>query len=192
MQVGNTDPAQSGYWSVRESFVCFVLTNMPMIYPLIKTFIEKSVSSASGSYPTGMQGSSGYPLGSRSANNRSGRGGGAGVSKSGDNTTTMGLSNEANWGSKEHIVADNHIDKDMSSGDDASLLDSDKAPRHINHQSPPQCEATASANRAMSPTDSHNLKKSRRGSWRPDQIVVTTEYTVIMDGESGNGHSSRV
>lgn len=41
-QLGNTDPAQSGFWSVRESFVSFVLTNLPFIYPLIRGVIEKT------------------------------------------------------------------------------------------------------------------------------------------------------
>ncbi|KAJ4384377.1 hypothetical protein N0V85_008362, partial [Neurospora sp. IMI 360204] len=40
---GNMDPAQTGYWSVRESFVSFVLTNMPMIYPLLRRLVEHVV-----------------------------------------------------------------------------------------------------------------------------------------------------
>ncbi|KAH7626048.1 FAD binding domain-containing protein [Sordaria sp. MPI-SDFR-AT-0083] len=45
LTVGNTDPAQSGYWSVRESFVSFVLTNLPMIYPLFKRLVDHVVYS---------------------------------------------------------------------------------------------------------------------------------------------------
>ncbi|KAI2613862.1 uncharacterized protein GGS25DRAFT_516723 [Hypoxylon fragiforme] len=43
-KLGDTDPSQSGYWSVRESFVCIVLTNLPMVYPLFKRFIDKGRS----------------------------------------------------------------------------------------------------------------------------------------------------
>lgn len=74
--MGDIDPAQSGYWSVRESFVSFVLTNLPAIYPLIKNFVDKtrlSYGSRSASNITGGAGKSGtngyrldsYPKGSR-------------------------------------------------------------------------------------------------------------------------------
>lgn len=48
-QLGDKDPAQSGFWSVRESFVSFVLTNLPFIYPLIRGFIEKTRASTNKS-----------------------------------------------------------------------------------------------------------------------------------------------
>lgn len=48
-QEGDLDPAQSGFWSVRESFVSFVLTNLPFIYPLIKSYVDKTRSSANKS-----------------------------------------------------------------------------------------------------------------------------------------------
>ncbi|KAL0471334.1 hypothetical protein QR685DRAFT_551955 [Neurospora intermedia] len=45
---GNRDPAQTGYWSVRESFVSFVLTNMPMVYPLIRRSVLRAIYSLGG------------------------------------------------------------------------------------------------------------------------------------------------
>lgn len=38
MQNGDTNPAESGYWSIRESFVSLVLTNLPMVYPLFREY----------------------------------------------------------------------------------------------------------------------------------------------------------
>ncbi|KAJ4397778.1 hypothetical protein N0V93_002015 [Gnomoniopsis smithogilvyi] len=49
LTLGNTDPAQSGFWSVRESFVSFVLTNLPFIYPLIRGVVDKTRASTSKS-----------------------------------------------------------------------------------------------------------------------------------------------
>lgn len=49
LQVGDSDPAQSGYWSVRESFVSYVLTNLPVVYPLIRGVVEKGRTSLSKS-----------------------------------------------------------------------------------------------------------------------------------------------
>lgn len=48
-QVGDTDSAQSGFWSVRESFVSFVVTNLPFIYPLVRGYIDKTRSSTNKS-----------------------------------------------------------------------------------------------------------------------------------------------
>jgi hypothetical protein len=45
-QLGNLDPAQSGYWSIREAFVAIVLTNMPIVYPLFKRVFERGLSTA--------------------------------------------------------------------------------------------------------------------------------------------------
>ncbi|KUI60976.1 hypothetical protein VP1G_08129 [Cytospora mali] len=56
LTVGDRDPAQSGYWSVRESFVSFVLTNMPMLYPLFRNFFEKVSSSITLSNTNGGTG----------------------------------------------------------------------------------------------------------------------------------------
>ncbi|KAK0651470.1 hypothetical protein B0T16DRAFT_453931 [Cercophora newfieldiana] len=64
LTLGNTDPALSGYWSVRESFVSFVLTNMPMVYPLVKSFYEKGLSSVGSKGGTKADISIGYRIGS--------------------------------------------------------------------------------------------------------------------------------
>ncbi|KAB5566909.1 hypothetical protein GE09DRAFT_1219166 [Coniochaeta sp. 2T2.1] len=66
LMLGDRDPAQSGYWSLREAFVSIVLTNLPLVYPLVKRFFEKSLSSLGGgkSDNTDHPNSHGYPLGS--------------------------------------------------------------------------------------------------------------------------------
>lgn len=65
LQVGDSDPAQSEYWSVCESFVSFVLTNLPVVYPLIRGVVEKGRTSLSKS----MDGASGPKSGMASNNN---------------------------------------------------------------------------------------------------------------------------
>ncbi|PTD08223.1 Lipase 1 [Fusarium culmorum] len=111
---GNTDPAQSGYWSVRESFVSFVVTNLPMVYPLLKRVVEKTVSaSKSGTRTPGLGDSQGYRLGDykNKANSRSR-----------PDETDLG---DTVWGSKDHIVpADG-----QASGDDTSIQSASKAHR---------------------------------------------------------------
>lgn len=103
-QLGNVDPAQSGYWSVRESFVSFVLTNMPMVYPLVKRFFEKSFSSlgvGSKGRTTGKGDSNGYKLGS-TARIRDHRAGAAEAGTKQHPLSTPG--NGTRWGSEENIV----------------------------------------------------------------------------------------
>ncbi|KAK8019929.1 hypothetical protein PG990_005067 [Apiospora arundinis] len=72
---GDTNPAESGYWSIRESFVSFVLTNLPMVYPLFREYFNK-LRGKTGSIATGKSTGNSYQLGSypprsRNRNNNS-------------------------------------------------------------------------------------------------------------------------
>lgn len=96
LTLGDIDPAQSGYWSVRESFVSFVLTNMPMVYPLVKGIVEKGMTSMGASKGTRV--TEGYRLGSQPSRKRPADEG-------------------VKWGSEENIVDA----KGMESGDEGSL-----------------------------------------------------------------------
>ncbi|KAK3687197.1 hypothetical protein B0T22DRAFT_497754 [Podospora appendiculata] len=58
LTLGDIDPPMSGYWSVRESFVSVVLTNIPMVYPLVKRYYEKTVTTLGGTTVNEFSGSS--------------------------------------------------------------------------------------------------------------------------------------
>ncbi|KAK5658179.1 hypothetical protein OQA88_2152 [Cercophora sp. LCS_1] len=92
LTLGDIDPAQSGYWSVRESFVSFVLTNMPMVYPLIKGVVEKGMSSIGVSKGGTRVNTEGYRLGSYPTRTH--------LSRKQGPITAGGTE----WGSEENIV----------------------------------------------------------------------------------------
>ncbi|KAJ0120454.1 hypothetical protein J7T55_015181 [Diaporthe amygdali] len=132
MLAGDSDPAQSGYWSVRESFVSFVLTNMPMLYPLLKSFLEKI----------------GTTMGFTNNNGESGRATGSGQAyrlgsypdqhKKTKNRDPNPVPEETRYGSNEHIVPAN----DESHGADSrsegiSLDDRSHDPFHAAHATEP-------------------------------------------------------
>ncbi|KAI0135943.1 hypothetical protein F4776DRAFT_671124 [Hypoxylon sp. NC0597] len=94
LTLGDIDPAQSGYWSVRESFVSFVLTNMPMVYPMFRKFIEKG-RSLSRSKATSQSDSRGYKLGSLPGRIEAG-------GKRQQNS--LSVPSRVMWDSKDHIV----------------------------------------------------------------------------------------
>ncbi|KAH6993151.1 Alpha/Beta hydrolase protein [Fusarium venenatum] len=156
---GNTDPAQSGYWSVRESFVSFVVTNLPMVYPLLKRVVEKTVSaSKSGTHTPGLGDSQGYRLGDYK-NKVS--------SRSRPDETDLG---DTVWGSKDHIVpADG-----QGSGDEVSLEGANKVHRdsHLGIRS----QNIAKAVGGLQPSKSHGRKQGLEAGH--GEIVVTSEYVV--------------
>ncbi|OBS24494.1 hypothetical protein FPOA_05035 [Fusarium poae] len=159
---GNTDPAQSGYWSVRESFVSFVVTNLPMVYPLLKRVVEKTVSaSKSGTRTPGLGDSQGYRLGDYK-NKVS--------SRSRPDETDLG---DTVWGSKDHIVpADG-----QTSGDEASIQGASKTHRdsHLGIRS----QNTAKAVGGLQPSKSHGRKQGLEAGH--GEIMVTSEYVVRVD-----------
>ncbi|KAK0645455.1 hypothetical protein B0T16DRAFT_314222, partial [Cercophora newfieldiana] len=100
LTLGDIDPAQSGYWSVRESFVSVVLTNMPMVYPLVKNFFEKGLSSIGGSKNrTNAADSHGYRLSSNPGKDR----------KTHNSKHPLSIPNETRWGSEENIVDNKNV-----------------------------------------------------------------------------------
>ncbi|KAJ0297656.1 hypothetical protein COL5a_004809 [Colletotrichum fioriniae] len=160
LTVGDTDPAQSGYWSVRESFVSVVLTNMPMVYPLFKSVIDKS-RNASTNKSGAMGDSQGYRLGSYPG-------------KPGPRSHPLSIPNETTWGSDEHIVSSS-VEKNIAGGEEASIGSTDKP------QSPYLPQGSNIAEVAAEPINS-NRQSMRARRHQPDvdpnKIVVTTEYTI--------------
>ncbi|KAI1759234.1 hypothetical protein GGR53DRAFT_166490 [Hypoxylon sp. FL1150] len=111
--LGDVDPAQSGYWSVRESFVSVVLTNMPMVYPLFRKFIEKA-GSATRSKGASQGDSKGYKLGSVPGRDTLVR----------RQQPSAAVPNDTAWGSKENII---EREQTRAGSDDASSLE---LPKH--------------------------------------------------------------
>ncbi len=105
--MGEIDPAQSGYWSVRESFVSIVLTNMPMVYPLFKGAFEKGRRMSKDKSYSSDNGRA-YRLSSLSRQ------------KGGPHKHPLSLPNDTAWDSNEDIVV-NPRHGSTASGDDPSL-----------------------------------------------------------------------
>ncbi|RGP77137.1 integral membrane pth11 [Fusarium longipes] len=171
---GNTDPAQSGYWSVRESFVSFVLTNLPMVYPLLKRVVERTISASKSDTRTpGLGDSQGYRLGDYKSK---------ASSRSRPDDTDLG---DTAWGSKEHIVPAGG----RGSADDTSVEGGDKVRRgsHIGARS----QNIAKAVGGLPMDESHNWRQGVEAGL--GEIVVTKEYVVRVDEEAGNtiAHDTR-
>ncbi|KAK2007305.1 hypothetical protein LZ32DRAFT_695486 [Colletotrichum eremochloae] len=160
LTVGDSDPAQSGYWSVRESFVSVVLTNMPMLYPLFKGVIDKSRNASTNKKAT-LGDSNGYRLGSYP---------GKKGPKSGSHP--LSIPNETAWGSDEHIVS-NKPEKSIGS-EEASIGSSDKQ-----SQSPQLYQSTNTAQIASGTNHiNRNSKTGRHDGVGHNHITVTKEYTI--------------
>ncbi|KAK1998000.1 hypothetical protein LX36DRAFT_49325 [Colletotrichum falcatum] len=159
LTVGDTDAAQSGYWSVRESFVSVVLTNMPMVYPLFKSVIDKT-RTGSTNKSNSLENSHGYRLGSYSGK----RG-----PKPGSHPLSIPM--ETTYASDEHIVP-NNAEKSIGA-EESSIGSSHK--QSVN----PQCPNTNTAEIASEPS---HINRSPTMSGRHDvghnHITVTKEYTI--------------
>ncbi|KAK3947609.1 hypothetical protein QBC32DRAFT_270442 [Pseudoneurospora amorphoporcata] len=174
----NSDPAQSGYWSVRESFVSVVLTNMPMVYPLLKRFLEQSIISLSGGRTdsdevknkSGVPGN-GYPLSSNPGN-----------SNAANRRTLMNRHPlsvpDSIWGSEENIV---RSEDGRALGSETSNHDGDIAMQtHVRvsgHGGTTSVEKTP----IIEPQNSGG--SGRMG--RQQGIIVTHEITVTEDRMEG-------
>lgn len=117
LKAGDSDPSQSGYWSVRESFVSFVLTNMPMLYPLLKSFLAKigtTLALTNNNGESGRATSSGqaYRLGSYPNQHRKTR-----------NKDPNPVPEETRYGSNERIVSLDGESRDAASGGDGAAFD---------------------------------------------------------------------
>lgn len=185
MQDGEDDPSQSGYWSVRESFVSFILTNAPMVYPLFKRWIEKGVSMASSDRGTGLGESQGYRLGSfnrSAAGTQSKRAKMSNIDPTLDTVLDPG---ESKWGSEERIVARTTDKGNGSSDEDSSLRGFEDSGRVRGRQS-----GGGYADAAMVPNTSTAVQgadgSAATGKWNPPgrQIMVTTEYSVSSHNEA--------
>ncbi|KAK6218448.1 hypothetical protein QIS74_06328 [Colletotrichum tabaci] len=166
LTVGDVDPAQSGYWSVRESFVSFVLTNMPMVYPLFKGVIERS-RNLSTNNNSALSDSNGYRLGSYTGKQRP---------KSGSHP--LSIPNGTKWGSDEHIVPGT-ADKSISDGEEAFVKAFDRVYRCP--QSPCLRQGFNVA-KVVAGNDQGHFQSMDGGNHLANvekhQITVTTEYMI--------------
>ena len=157
-QLGNIDPALSGYWSIRESFVSFVLTNMPMVYPLVKRYYEKglsSVASKGGGATTGdTSRSQGHRLGSVLQR------------KPNKGAHPLSLPGDTNcWASNENIVVVDERSEYAKTGDSSSA-----------EELPIQGAKTVQVSAGLM---GHHQRGMSNHLEDGNGIVVTREYTVI-------------
>lgn len=170
-QVGDTDPSQSGYWSVRESFVSFVLTNMPMLYPLLKSFLQKigttlaltNNNDASGQSTNNVQA---YRLGSYPNQHKKTR-----------NKDPNPVPEESRYGSDEHIVSlgDDSCDAG-SSGEGAAVDEQSRGRFHVAAGFEPARVTVCSG-----PGPSDGRRPTPVDHTGAGGIIVTREYNVSED-----------
>lgn len=171
-QLGDIDPAQSGYWSVRESFVSFVLTNLPAVYPLIKNFVDKTrltYGSRSASNMTGGKDKSGglgyrlnsYPKGSRYAKN-----------KGANSSATPNMRQP--WDSEEKIVdaAKSPSIVVMGAQDDRPSLDD----IGIHGNFAPESVGNSSTSHVIAPGRRNRASQQVSREQAPGGILVTKAY----------------
>jgi hypothetical protein len=105
-QVGPTEPSESGQWSVRESFVAILISNAPMVFPLLKRWTYTTIGLASMDHNCCTAGS--YPLGeidkSKTGNSGSIARSGEGKRKDSMFRHPLSIPNDTAWGSDEAIV----------------------------------------------------------------------------------------
>ncbi|KAI1205330.1 uncharacterized protein F4807DRAFT_464807 [Annulohypoxylon truncatum] len=161
-RLGDVDPAQSGYWSVRESFVSVVLTNMPMIYPMFRNLVERGINMSRSPGKSSLEDSRGYRLGSVPGPLETvGR----------QRQRSIYVPNNGSWGSNEHIMAD--TENGTASNEEASI----DLTKH----------RTGGVSSAGTPPPSG----SKRIASAEHQIVITTEYTVTEESSNGSRNLSR-
>jgi hypothetical protein len=181
-QVGDSDPSQSGYWSVRESFVSFVLTNMPMLYPLLKSFLEKIGTTLAFTHTNGGSGQptsagQGYRLESY-------------PHKKTRNTDPNPMPDETRYGSNERIVS---LD-----GESRGAAFSGDCPTAIEDQ-PHALFGVDTGHEAgrvtvcSGPSRSDARRPTPRDHSHAGGIIVTTEYDVFEGHHMNNeDHHDRV
>ncbi|KAK1775747.1 hypothetical protein QBC45DRAFT_382719 [Copromyces sp. CBS 386.78] len=180
LTLGDSDPAQSGYWSVRESFVSFVLTNMPMVYPLVKRFLEQSIISLSGGRSESGEGKNksgvhgnGYPLSSNP--------GYSGNGNAAKRRTMMGRHPlsipDSIWGSEENIIRS----EDGKAPGSETSNDGDIAMQ--THVRVSGCGGTTSVEKTAIMEPQMSGGSGRIGGQQG--IIVTHEITVTEDRMEG-------
>lgn len=174
--MGGSDPAQSGYWSVRESFVSFVLTNLPVVYPLIRGVVEKGRTSLGKSNGTSGAGKSGLGA-SRSRNGN----GGAYRLDSYPGTREQQQQHgrddlESGDTSKENIVP--HVYDGRASQNSDSVMSDHQVTRVVaNRGNIPE------APRKEQFAHQASIRASGRRSSNAGGIVVTREYDLKVSGD---------
>ncbi|KAL1848902.1 hypothetical protein Daus18300_013461 [Diaporthe australafricana] len=169
LTVGDSDPSQSGYWSVRESFVSFVLTNMPMLYPLLKSLFQKLGTTKA---LTNDNGGSGRAPGSGQAYRLSSF---PGQHKKTRNKSSNHMPTDALYGSDEHIFSlTNETHGAASSAEGASVDDQSHVPFRVAGNGEGArvtvCSGPSPSDvRRPTPTDHSNT----------GGITVTREYNVF-------------
>ncbi|KAK8138116.1 hypothetical protein PG984_001496 [Apiospora sp. TS-2023a] len=185
---GDTNAAESGYWSIRESFVSFVLTNLPMVYPLFREYFNQLRGKAG--FTAGKSSGNSYQLGSfprRSKNNNS---------DSADNNNRgrdphVIPNDTMTFNSKEHICIDTveHASSARSGGMSgengpiASYEQEVEAEAELAgraHSSGGDLEAGEGGCRQSSERSSsqNRLLAPLQRRLSSNQITITTEYTV--------------
>lgn len=174
LQVGDSDPSQSGYWSVRESFVSFVLTNMPMLYPLLRGLLEKlgttlALTHNGGSGRVASNGQA-YRLESYPRNKKT-------TNKKTTNKDPNPAPEETKYGSNERMVSlDGESRVEVSNNDHEHVSDHALSPFHVAGVFEPArvtvCSGPSSSD-VRHPTPSNHANASG--------IVVTREYNVSED-----------
>jgi hypothetical protein len=170
--------------------VSIVLTNMPMVYPLVRNFFEKSLSNLSGGSKsnTNKGDSHGYRLGSNPGRSKA------------NSKHPLSIPNDTYWGGSEENIVENGDSKTTAStrsgsggeDDSSSLPLPVQGPKTKVVQSESHVSAVGSPPRGM-------VKKQHsgtRGNSNANKIVVTHEYTVTEDighlgGERGEGSGRR-
>lgn len=145
-----------------------VLTNMPMVYPLVKRFFEKGLSSIGGESKSATNAidSHGYRLGSNPGRDR----------KTNNSKHPLSIPNETCWGSEENIVGgDGNADAKTpgtSSGDEATMPLPLQGLRSGERRVSVGAQARSGRRPSNGKLDGDIDVEGGRG------IVVTQEYTV--------------
>ncbi|KAL2285461.1 hypothetical protein FJTKL_08131 [Diaporthe vaccinii] len=168
LTAGDSDPSQSGYWSVRESFVSFVLTNMPMLYPLLKSFLAKigtTLALTNNNGESGRATSSGQAYRLRSYPNHH---------KKTRNKDPNPVPEETRYGSNERIVSLDDQSRDAaSSGGGAAVDDQPHDPFQVAGVFEPARVAVCSG-----PGPSDARRPTPIDYTSSGGIMVTREYNV--------------
>ncbi|ROV88060.1 hypothetical protein VMCG_10397 [Cytospora schulzeri] len=178
LTVGDRDPAQSGYWSVRESFVSFVLTNMPMLYPLFRNFFEKvtsgiSLSNTNGATRQAANNRQAYRLGSYPEARSKPR-----------NKDPDPLPEETRFGSDEHIIiaCEEGGSRAASLGQEGSGTEVDTEERQV--RSP--FRHGPSRAHIFPGSSQREHKRSPSNAPATGGILVTTDF-VVSEGHEAHG-----
>lgn len=182
-QVGDSDPSQSGYWSVRESFVSFVLTNMPMLYPLLKRFLEKigaTLALTNNNGESGRISSNGQAYRLRSYPNQH---------KKTRNKDPNPVPEETRYGSNEHIVSvDGESHDGASNGEGAAVHEQSHSHFDVAGGFEPARVTVCSG-----PGQSDGRRPTPIDHTGAGGIIVTREYHVSEDRRvNDTDHNDRV